>query len=108
MRPCMIRKCGLLTFSCTEWNRFCTRLRCYHTMRQRIKSEVRLISSSVALHKRAARTPGLRHVSIDQVLVAAADNKLRRATPQSGGQRSCDATAVTLVLRGRTCRVTVI
>ena len=28
MRPCMMRKCGLLTFSCTEWNRFCTRVVC--------------------------------------------------------------------------------
>ena len=26
MRPCMIRKCGLFTFSCTEWKRFCTRV----------------------------------------------------------------------------------
>ena len=26
MRPCMMRKCGLLTLSCTEWNRSCTRL----------------------------------------------------------------------------------
>mmetsp|Transcript_18202 Transcript_18202/g.58871 ORF Transcript_18202/g.58871 Transcript_18202/m.58871 type:complete len:326 (-) Transcript_18202:133-1110(-) len=26
MRPCMMRKCGLLTLSCTEWKRFCTRL----------------------------------------------------------------------------------
>jgi len=25
-RPCMIRKCGLLTFSCTDWNRSATRL----------------------------------------------------------------------------------
>lgn len=24
MRPCMMRKCGLLTLSCTEWKRFCT------------------------------------------------------------------------------------
>ena len=28
MRPCMIRKCGLLTLSCTLWKRFCTRLGC--------------------------------------------------------------------------------
>ena len=26
MRPCMMRKWGLFTFSCTEWNRFWTRL----------------------------------------------------------------------------------
>ena len=26
MRPCMMRKCGLLTFKETEWNRFWTRL----------------------------------------------------------------------------------
>ena len=28
MRPCMMRKCGLLTLSCTEWKRFCTRVGC--------------------------------------------------------------------------------
>ena len=28
MRPCMMRKCGLFTLSCTEWNRFCTRVGC--------------------------------------------------------------------------------
>ena len=28
IRPCMMRKCGLLTLSCTEWNRFCTRVGC--------------------------------------------------------------------------------
>ena len=26
--PCMIRKCGLFTLSCTEWNKFCTRVGC--------------------------------------------------------------------------------
>jgi hypothetical protein len=24
--PCMMRKCGLFTFSCTDWNRSATRL----------------------------------------------------------------------------------
>lgn len=28
MRPCMMRKCGLLTFSCTERKKSCTRLFC--------------------------------------------------------------------------------
>jgi len=28
MRPCMMRKCGLLTFSCTLWNIDCTRPGC--------------------------------------------------------------------------------
>ena len=63
MRPCMMRKCGLLTLSCTEWKRFCTRLR----------SE-----ASEAL--RACNTgdaPGLRHVAVDEVLVAPANHNLR-------------------------------
>jgi hypothetical protein len=30
--PCMMRKWGLLTLSCTEWNRSCTRLRTQHTL----------------------------------------------------------------------------
>ena len=28
MRPCMMRKCGLFTFSCTEWKKFCTCVAC--------------------------------------------------------------------------------
>lgn len=32
MRPCMMRKCGLFTLSCTEWNSCCTRL---HRIRRR-------------------------------------------------------------------------
>ena len=31
IRPCMMRKCGLLTLSCTEWKRFCTRLQATET-----------------------------------------------------------------------------
>jgi len=27
-RTCMMRKCGLFTFSCTAWNRSCTVLAC--------------------------------------------------------------------------------
>ncbi len=43
MRPCMMRKCGLLTLSCTEWNRFCTRLRARRGARHGTRAEAQRV-----------------------------------------------------------------
>lgn len=73
MRPCMIRKCGLFTFSCTEWNRFCTRLG--QQGRKGARAGGRRVSNILPT---AAPThaPGLGHHAVDEVLVAAADDDL--------------------------------
>ncbi len=74
MRPCMMRKCGLLTLSCTEWNRFCTRL----WPKQRVRTLKARRLAAAGWHAAAtSHAPGLCHVSVDEVLVAAANDNLR-------------------------------
>jgi hypothetical protein len=42
-RPCMIRKCGLFTLSCTDWNRSATRLRRISRRGKAHSLEIRLV-----------------------------------------------------------------
>jgi hypothetical protein len=51
-RPCMMRKCGLFTFSCTDWNKSATRLH-----------------SGTAQHSKAHMARG-RRAAVQQVLIS--------------------------------------
>jgi hypothetical protein len=66
MRPCMIKKCGLLTFSCTEWKRFCAR-------RSSVTSRRTTAARAGASNLHLAR---LGRAAVDEILVFPADHDL--------------------------------
>ncbi len=67
IRPCMMRKVGLLTLSCTDWNRSATRLqqvtkRQGHVLATSLRWPARYVTVMHAASLHALRAPAVRRM----------------------------------------------